>query len=80
MMEWRYSSTNLDNGTRWRWVVSLMPRPFYLRKPLDGRLGGAHSRYERCGEEEKSPAPDGNWIPAIQPVAIHTTLKFVVTC
>jgi hypothetical protein len=25
--EWRYSSTILDLGTRWRWVVSLTPLP-----------------------------------------------------
>jgi hypothetical protein len=26
MEEWRYSSTILDLGTRWRWVVSFTPR------------------------------------------------------
>jgi hypothetical protein len=33
--EWRYSSTHLDLGTRWRWVVSFTPRlggPLNLRK------------------------------------------------
>jgi hypothetical protein len=31
MGEWRYSSTVLDIGTRWRWVVSFTPRPLYPR-------------------------------------------------
>jgi hypothetical protein len=30
--EWRYSSTILNLGTRWMWVVSFTPRPFYLLK------------------------------------------------
>jgi hypothetical protein len=43
--EWRYSSTNLDLGTRLWWVVSFTPRPLYLqekspRYSLDRRLGG----------------------------------------
>jgi hypothetical protein len=29
MGEWRCSFTFLDLGTRWRWVVSFMPRPLY---------------------------------------------------
>jgi hypothetical protein len=55
--EWRYSSTILDLGARWRWVVSFMPpatlpvgnSPWY---PLYRRLGGPHSQY-RCYGEEK---------------------------
>jgi hypothetical protein len=27
MAEWRYSSTILDLGTRWKWVVSFTPVP-----------------------------------------------------
>jgi hypothetical protein len=43
MMERRYSSTILHLGTRWRWVVSFMSRPFYSRvksprSPFDRRL------------------------------------------
>jgi hypothetical protein len=39
------SSTHLDLGTRWRWVVSFKPRSLYPqgknpRYPLDRRLGG----------------------------------------
>jgi hypothetical protein len=29
MGEWRYSSTILDLGTRWRLVVSFTPMPLY---------------------------------------------------
>jgi hypothetical protein len=52
--EWRYSSTILDLGTRWRWVVSYTHRPLYLwgkspRFLLDRRLGGLQSRSELCG-------------------------------
>jgi hypothetical protein len=48
MGEWRYSSTFLDLGTRWRWVVSFTPLPLYprgksSRYPLDRRLGGPES-------------------------------------
>jgi hypothetical protein len=44
----------LDLGTRWRWVVSLTPRPHYPQGkspwyPLDRRLGG----------RENFPAPPG---------------------
>jgi hypothetical protein len=28
---WRYTSTILDLGTSWRWVVSFTPRPLYTR-------------------------------------------------
>jgi hypothetical protein len=31
MGKWRYSSIFLDIGTRWRLVISFMPRPHYLR-------------------------------------------------
>jgi hypothetical protein len=30
--EWRYSSTVIDLGTRWRWVVRFTPRPLYSRR------------------------------------------------
>jgi hypothetical protein len=33
------------------------------------RLCGPQNRYGRCGEENKSIAPAGNWTPAVQPVA-----------
>jgi hypothetical protein len=72
MGEWRYSSTILDLGTRWRWVVSFTPRPLYPRLPLDGNLGGP---LNRCGSygEERNLAPAGNWTPAVQTVARRYT-------
>jgi hypothetical protein len=36
MGEWRYCSTILDLGTRWRWVVSFTPRPLYPRGESTG--------------------------------------------
>jgi hypothetical protein len=49
MGEWRYSSTILDIGTRWRWVVSFTPLPLNprgktLRYPLDRRLDAVEER------------------------------------
>jgi hypothetical protein len=46
--EWKYSSTILDIGTRWRWVVSFMPQRLYHlgnspRYQLDRRLCGHQS-------------------------------------
>jgi hypothetical protein len=35
-------------------VVSFTLRPLYLQYPLDRRLGGPKSRFERDGEEKKS--------------------------
>jgi hypothetical protein len=47
----------LDLGTSWRWVVSFAPWPLYPRGkrpryPLERRLGGPQSRFERRGEEK----------------------------
>jgi hypothetical protein len=61
MGEWRYTSTILDLGTRWRLVVSFKPRPLLYPRgksplyPLDRRLGGPQSRSGRC-EDEKNLA------------------------
>jgi hypothetical protein len=57
MGECRYSSTILDIGTRWRWVVSLIsglftPKKIAPRYPLDIFLGGPQSRSGRCGAEK----------------------------
>jgi hypothetical protein len=54
----------LDLGTRWRFVVSLTPRPLYSqgkspRYPLDRRPGGPHNRTERGGEEKNSQPEPG---------------------
>jgi hypothetical protein len=36
MEEWRYNSTFLNIGTRWRWVVNFTPQPLYLRERAFG--------------------------------------------
>jgi hypothetical protein len=57
MGQWRFSSTSLDLGNRWSWVVSFMSRPLYPREwsrryPLDRRLHGFRSPYGSSGEEK----------------------------
>jgi hypothetical protein len=54
----------LNLGTRWRWVVSFMPRLLYpqgknLRYPLNRRLGALHSRSGRGVEVKNSQPPPG---------------------
>jgi hypothetical protein len=73
MGEWRYSSTILNLGSRWKSVVSFTTLPLYLRCPLDWRLGGSQSR---CGHwrKEKYLSPAGNRTPAVRPVAIPTAI------
>jgi hypothetical protein len=85
-MEWRYSSTILDLGTKWRWVVSFTSPPLYPRGkrpwyPLDKRPGGQQSQSGRCGVgknvlslpeiEPRSSSP--------YPVAIPTELSWLKT-
>jgi hypothetical protein len=55
--EWRYSSTTLVLGIRWRLVVSFTLLKLYSRGkspwyPLDRRQGGLRSRSGSCGEEK----------------------------
>jgi hypothetical protein len=38
MGEWRYSSSILDLGTKWRWMVRFMLRPLYSQ----GKFPGTH--------------------------------------
>jgi hypothetical protein len=47
MVERRYSSTFLDLGTGWRWVVSFTPRPLYT--PGKGALNTFKASAERVG-------------------------------
>jgi hypothetical protein len=56
MGEWRYISTILDLGTRWRWVISFTLLPLYPLKssnqcPFYTRFGGSQSRSGHCGIE-----------------------------
>jgi hypothetical protein len=52
---------NIDLGTRWRWMVSFMPRPLYPqgKNLLDRRLGGPQSRSERGSEKKNSQLQPG---------------------
>jgi hypothetical protein len=73
MGEWIYSATIPDFDTRWRWVVSVTPRPVYSRgnRPqcsLVRRLGGPLSRSGLYGEEKNS-SPATNRTPVVQPIA-----------
>jgi hypothetical protein len=65
MGKWRCSSTILDLGTRWRWVVSFTLRPPYLwgkgpQYPLDRSLGGPQRRSGRNGEEKMLTCRESN--------------------
>jgi hypothetical protein len=66
-MGWRYSSTILNLGTRWRWVLSFTPRPLYPwvkspRYPFNMRLGEPQSQ-SGCSGVEKNLLP----LPGIKP-------------
>jgi hypothetical protein len=82
--EWSYTSTILDLGTRYVWVVSftprtLSPRGSRSRHTLDRRLGGPQSRSGRC-REKKNLDPTGIWTLAVQAVArCHTSLAILTT-
>jgi hypothetical protein len=57
VVEWKYSSTILDLGTKWTQVVSFAPLQIYPRGnspqyPLDRRVGGFQSRSGLCGEDK----------------------------
>jgi hypothetical protein len=69
MGKWRYSSTILDLGTRWRWVVSfisvtLYPRWKNPRYPLERRLGGPQIQSGLCGEEKNHALPGTEPVPS----------------
>jgi hypothetical protein len=69
------SSTIIDIGPTWRWMLSFTPPPLHCRGnspryPLDRTLGGSHSWSGQCGEE-KNLFP----LPGIEPVAIPTELS-----
>jgi hypothetical protein len=63
-VEGRIAPRLLNCGNRWRWVVSLTPRPLHSqgKSPwylLNRRLGGPQSRFGRDGEEKNSQPPPG---------------------
>jgi hypothetical protein len=49
MGEWRYSTTILDLGTRWRCVVNIIPRENPPWNSLGRRLSGPQNRSGYCG-------------------------------
>jgi hypothetical protein len=83
MGERRYSSTFIDLGTGWKWVVSFTPRPLYPRRknprcPLDRRLGGPQSRSGSCGGQKILYCRELNaGSPA--PVTVPTELSRLLT-
>jgi hypothetical protein len=73
MGEWRYSSTILDLGVRWRWMVSSTPRPLFPGKSPPGThwIGGwlrPTGSLDAMGKSKKF-YPAGNRTPAVQPIA-----------
>jgi hypothetical protein len=59
---WRYSSTILDLGTGWRWVVSFTTQPLYFqgkspRYPLDRRLGEEKNLFPLPATESRVSSP-----------------------
>jgi hypothetical protein len=67
-------------STRWRWMVSFMPRPLYSqgKSPwysLDRRLYGPQSRLGRGDEQKNSQPLPGLEPPIIQPVAQRYTAE-----
>jgi hypothetical protein len=80
LREWMYSSTHLDIGSRWRWMVSFTSRPLYPQGKtpwylLNRRLGGSQSRSGRGGKEKNSQTLPGVEPPIIQPVAHRYTTE-----
>jgi hypothetical protein len=84
----------LDFGTRWRWVVTLAPRPLYLqgKSPwysLDRRLCGPQRRSGLGGEEKNSHALPGfkprspalyHWaVPALVCIVHSVCVPHIVT-
>jgi hypothetical protein len=65
----------LHLGTRWRWVVSFVPQPFYRRYPSNRRLGGSQSRSGHDVDEKNSQPQPGLEPPTIQPVAQRYTTE-----
>jgi hypothetical protein len=69
----------LNPCTRWRWVVTFTPRPFYPqgkspRCPLDRGLGGPQSRSGHGGEEKNFQPP-----PGIEPQKPNRPVRSLVT-
>jgi hypothetical protein len=72
MKMWGYSSTILYPSTRWRWVVSFMPRLLYPQYPLDRSGVGLRAGLDTM-EKRKNLAPARNQTQTVQTVTIPTT-------
>jgi hypothetical protein len=78
MREWRYGSTFLDLGARWRCMISFTPRSFYSRRnslpyPMDRRLGGPQGRSGHCRKEKRCTTRKRRYIYW----AIQTSIRIV---
>jgi hypothetical protein len=73
--EWRYSSTILDVGAWWKWLVSFTPRKRATRYPLDRYLDVSQSRFGRYGEN-KNFAAARNQTLATQHVTLQTDYTY----
>jgi hypothetical protein len=74
MGKWRYSSTILDLGTRWRWVFSFTPLPLY---PW-GKSPGTHWIGGWVGPRREKSCIAGNRTRVVQPVAIPTLVLILI--
>jgi hypothetical protein len=80
MVEWRYTTCVLHLDTRWRQVISFLPRPMYpwekgASYPFDRRLDGPHS-WSGCGAKEKKiPAIARKWTLVVQSMAVTILTK-----
>jgi hypothetical protein len=67
MGEWWYSSTILDLGTRWRWVVSFTPQPLYPKEKAPSTHWKGGWVGPRAGldavEKTEIPWPSREWNP-----------------
>jgi hypothetical protein len=79
MVEWRYSSTIPDLCTRWRWVVSFMPRPLNTpgKSPSYPEARCAQRPVSTLWSNEKLPALAGNQTKPVQPVARCYTIRVI---
>jgi hypothetical protein len=66
MREWRYSSTILNLGTKWRWVASFAPRLFCPPPPVGEEDGWVSGLVWTMWRREKFVVPAGNRTPAAQ--------------
>jgi hypothetical protein len=71
----RATSIFLNLATRWRWVVSFKPRPFYNREQRSRNL--LKTRLGRCQNRKENllPLPAGNWTHITKPAQVSYRVK-----